>query len=112
MNYAIQKRKVVNLRYTTAMKTTTTDLPSSAAWLFPEHTFAQMDTDGYATVIIERTLARGSWAQIRWLFEQYDRPVIAGWVRQHGYRRLDKRAFHYWRWMLGINDYRKPPWIT
>jgi hypothetical protein len=31
-------------------------------------------------------------------------------VRAHGYRRLDKRAFNYWRNMLGIKRYTVPPW--
>ncbi len=86
------------------------DLPPSSAWLFPDYKFEQMNPHDYANVIIERTLGRGSWEQIRWLFEQYDHKVISRWVRQHGYRRLGKRAFHYWRWMLGITEYRRPPW--
>ncbi|MCP4428644.1 MAG: hypothetical protein GY803_29510 [Chloroflexi bacterium] len=69
-----------------------------------------MNTRDYASVIIERTLARGSWEQIRWLFDHYERDKISQWVRRHGYRRLDKRAFHYWRWMLGITNYHIPPW--
>ncbi len=88
----------------------TPDLPSSTAWLFPEYRFNQMNSGDYVNVIVERILGRGSWAQIRWLFDRYDRPIIAQWVQRHGYRRLDKRAFHYWRWMLGITEYRKPPW--
>lgn len=92
------------------MATTTNNLPPSTAWLFPEYPFAQMDTHNYANVIIERVLARGSWEQIRWLFDQYERDTIKQWVQQHGYRRLDKRAFHYWCWMLGVTDYQIPPW--
>lgn len=86
------------------------DLPQSTAWLFPEYQFDQMNSHDYANVIIERTLGRGSWEQIRWLFDRYDRHIIGQWVQQHGYRRLDKRPFHYWCWMLGITEYHKPPW--
>ncbi len=91
-------------------KTIANDLPPSAAWLFPEYVFSQMNSNDYANVIIERTLERGSWEQIRWLFDRYDRELIKEWVRRHGYRRLNKRAFHYWRWMLGLADYCVPPW--
>ena len=91
-------------------KTRVNDLPPSTAWLFPEYKFDQMNSREYVNVIIERTLGRGSWEQIRWLFDRYDRPRISQWVQRHGYRRLDKRAFHYWRWMLGIIEYRRPPW--
>jgi hypothetical protein len=90
--------------------TSATDLPPSSAWLFPEYIFDRMNTRDYANVIIERILDRGSWDQIRWLLESYGRPTIGEWVKLHGYRRLNKRAFHYWCWMLGITEYRKPPW--
>ncbi len=91
-------------------KTAANDLPASTAWLFPEYAFDQMNTRDYANVIIERTLERGSWKQIRWLFSRYNRQEISNWVRRYGYRRLNKRAFHYWRWMLGITEYRVPLW--
>ncbi|MEE8305540.1 MAG: hypothetical protein V3S24_24240 [Candidatus Tectomicrobia bacterium] len=43
-------------------------LPADAAWLFPEYDFETMDPDHHRGVIIERTLERGSWEQLRWLF--------------------------------------------
>lgn len=85
-------------------------LPQSSEWLFPEYDFAQMNPQEYAGVIIERILDRGSWPEIRWLIEYYGKAGVAQWVRQHGYRRLDRRAFAYWRWLLGIRRYRRPPW--
>ena len=87
-------------------------LPKTSAWLFPEYDFAHMNPDGYASVVIERILNRGSWAEISWLLARYGKRDIAKWIRQHGYRRLDRRAFEYSRWMLGIKQYRVPPWET
>ena len=85
-------------------------LPQSSEWLFPEYEFARMNPDDYAGVVIERILDRGSWAEIRWLLDRYGERAIARWVREHGYRRLDRRAFTYWRDMLGIKRYKVPPW--
>lgn len=85
-------------------------LPQSSAWLFPEYDFARMKPDKYSGVIMERILNRGSWAEIRWLLDTYGKREIAKWVQAHGYRRLDKRAFNYWRNMLGIKRYTVPPW--
>lgn len=85
-------------------------LPVSSEWLFPEYDFARMEPTEYAGVIIERILDRGSWAEIRWLVDTYGKRGIAQWVRAHGYRRLDPRAFNYWRTMLGIKRYQVPPW--
>ncbi len=85
-------------------------LPASSVRLFPEYDFARMNPDHYAGVIMERVLDRGSWAEIRWLLETYGKREIAKWVRAHGYRRLDKCAFNYWRNMLDIKRYTVPPW--
>lgn len=87
-------------------------LPESTAWLFPEYKFARMDAESYATVIIERILERGSWAELRWLFTRYGRQRVATWLRQHGFRRLSPCAFGYWRWVLGVKRYKAPPWAT
>jgi len=86
------------------------NLPKSSKWLFPEYDFIRMNPDGYASVVIERILNRGSWAEIQWLLTHYGKRSLAHWIRQHGYRRLDRRAFEYWRWMLGIKRYKVPPW--
>lgn len=91
---------------------TTAEIPASTRWLFPEYDFDRMTAEEFFPVIVERILNRGSWAEIRWLLERYDRTRIAGWIERHGYRRLDKRALHYWCWMLGIREVRKPPWET
>jgi hypothetical protein len=85
-------------------------LPKSSKWLFPEYDFARMNPDEYTGVVIERVLDRGSWDEIRWLIDRYGRRGVAKWVRQHGYRRLDRRAFEYWRWMLGVKRFVTPPW--
>ncbi len=85
-------------------------IPASTRWLFPEYNFERMTAEEFFPVIVERILVRGSWAEIRWLLNRYERTRIAQWVECHGYRRLDKRALHYWCWMLGIREVRKPPW--
>jgi hypothetical protein len=69
-----------------------------------------MNPDHYATVIIERILNRGTWAEIRWLLNHYGQSTIAAWVARHGYRRLDARAFHYWCWVLGVSEFQVPVW--
>ncbi|HEY4691500.1 MAG TPA: hypothetical protein VIK33_19480 [Anaerolineae bacterium] len=92
------------------MELASNNLPKTSEWLFPEYDFAAMNPDEYAGVVIERILNRGSWAEIQWLLNRYGKHAVAKWVRQRGYRRLDRRAFEYWRWMLGIKRYKVPPW--
>src|SRR3990170_447925 len=87
-------------------------LPVTSKWLFPEYDFGRMNPDAYAGVVIERVLDRGSWDEIRWLIMRYGKRRVARWVREHGYRRLDRRTFEYWRWMLGVKRYKVPPWET
>ena len=85
-------------------------LPQSSAWLFPEYDFAQMKSDEYAGVIIERILDRGSWSEINWLFDNYGEQRISAWVQQHGFRLLSPRSFALWRLNLNISDFVAPDW--
>ena len=85
-------------------------LPASTAWLFPEYTFDKMDDEGYADVIIERILERGTWSEINWLFETYGEQAVRDWVRQRGFRALTRRSFALWQLVLGIKRYRAPAW--
>jgi len=87
-------------------------LPADTAWLFPEYDFETMDPDGYAGVVIERILERGTWAQLRWLFAHYGERCVTDWVRRHGFRLLSRRSFALWRLALGVVDYVAPEWAV
>jgi hypothetical protein len=87
------------------------NLPMDSAWLFPEYDFEDMNLEEYQGVIIERILERGSWGQIRWLFNSYGETLVAEWVQRHGFRLLSKRSFALWRLSLGIKDYTASPWM-
>jgi len=85
-------------------------LPADSQWLFPEYDFGSMNTEQFASVIIERILERGSMAQTRWLLSYYGTRRTAAWVRRYGYRRLSRKVFEYWRWVFGIKRFHRPPW--
>jgi hypothetical protein len=85
-------------------------LPADSGWLFPEYRFNDIHVDSHKSVIIERILERGTWAQLRWLFSTYGEPDVAEWVRKHGFRLLSKRSFALWRLVLVVEDYVAPDW--
>lgn len=87
-------------------------LPPDSAWLFPEYDLYSMGLESHSSVIIERVLERGSWEQLRWLFETYGEPRVAGWVRGHGFRLLSKRSFALWRLALDVKEYQAPAWAV
>ena len=87
-------------------------LPADTAWLFPEYDFGTMDIERHESVIIERVLEKGAWAQLRWLFATYREETVAEWVRRHGFRLLSKRSFALWRLTLGVTDYVAPEWAV
>jgi hypothetical protein len=64
------------------------NLPIDSAWLFPEYEFESMKLIDHQGVIIERILERGSWNQIRWLFNTYSETQVADWVQNHVFRLL------------------------
>lgn len=87
-------------------------LPFDSAWLFPEYDFEAISLRDHRGVIIERILERGSWEQIRWLFNTFGEELVAKWVKEHGFRLLSKRSFALWRLTLGITDYKAPQWAA
>jgi len=87
-------------------------LPKTSKWLFPEYDFTQMNPDEYASVVIERILDRGSWAEINWLYDTYGEARLADWVRQHGFRLLSPRSFALWRLVLGVDNFVAPDWAV
>jgi len=87
-------------------------LPISISWLFPEYRFESMDAATHESVIIERILERGTWPELRWLFDRYGENQIADWLRRHGFRLLSRRSFALWRLVLGIEEYVAPTWAV
>ena len=85
-------------------------LPGDTEWLFPEYSFAAIDLEHHAGVIMERILERGPWDQARWLFATYGEKRVAEWVRKHGFRLLSKRSFALWRLTLTVEEYVAPEW--
>lgn len=85
-------------------------LPQDSAWLFPEYDFEEIRLKQHRGVIIERILERGSWEQLRWLFNTFGEAEVAAWMRKHGFRLLSKRSFALWRLALNIDDFQAPDW--
>ncbi len=84
-------------------------IPDSLKPYFQEYDLAQLDLTQDANLIIQRVLEFGTWDEIRWLFAIYGRRRLRLFLRQHGARWLKPATFHYWRTLLGIRRWRKPP---
>ncbi|MEW6232655.1 MAG: hypothetical protein AB1566_10135 [Chloroflexota bacterium] len=86
------------------------DIPETLARAFPEYEFSDLDSDADAELVIERVLEYGTRAEWCWLFSRYGLERIRNFVRRRGYRTLSKRGFAYWRLVLDIEEYQRPPW--
>jgi predicted nucleotidyltransferase component of viral defense system len=77
-------------------------IPETAAPFFQEYNFSALDVQIHASLIIERILAYGNRAEVRWLFDVYGIEALRAWVRQDGERRLPQRRYELWRTLLDI----------
>ncbi|MBI3913149.1 MAG: hypothetical protein HY327_02965 [Chloroflexi bacterium] len=84
-------------------------IPRSLAPAFPEYRLRDLDRYADAAIIIERALEHGTRQELRWLFQNYPTSRIRRFVRESGARHLSKRAFNYWRLVLGVRQFRLPP---
>lgn len=85
-------------------------IPETMAPLFPEYDFTTLDVEADAELVMERVLEYGTRTELRWLFAHYGQDKIRDFVRRRGYRALSRRTFAYWRLVLGVNEYQRPPW--
>ena len=88
-------------------------VPATARHLFPEYDLSSWDenSDKVVNVIIQRLLEGGTMPELKWLFATYGEARVARWVREHGFRGLTRKAFAYWRLVLRVKDFKRPPWI-
>lgn len=70
------------------------------AHLFWDTEADQIDPELHRTYIIERVLEHGREEDTQWLFQQYDRQLIAEVVRKS--RRLSSKSKNYWGIILGL----------
>lgn len=82
-------------------------IPVTLRASFQEYDFEQLDPSHNSDLIIERTLAYGNRAELRWLFNRYGRAQVAGWVQQLGARRLPWRRYNLWCVLLGLPPARR-----
>jgi len=69
---------------------------------FQEYKFKDLHPAQHSELIIERTLAYGNRAEIRWLFDTYDAAKIKAWLTRFGARRLPWRRYNLWRVLLEL----------
>ncbi len=84
------------------------EIPSSTAPFFQEYDFHKLDVRLHASLIIERILAYGSRAEVRWLLDTYGRDQVREWVAQSGVKRLPWRRLDLWCFVFDIPLPEKP----
>jgi len=77
-------------------------IPLSAKPFFQEYTFSKLDPRQHASLVIERILAYGNRAEVRWVFDFYGVGELQKWVSENGLRLLPKRRYRLWCLILDI----------
>ena len=84
------------------------EIPITTAPFFQEYTFSELNAETHAALVMERLLAYGDRAEVRWLFETYGRERIRLWLADMGARRLPRRRYHLWCILLDVPEYAPP----
>jgi len=83
-------------------------IPGSAIPFFQEYDVDLLDVNEDASLIIERILAYGNRAEVRWLLKTYGQDRVCNWVRQTGPARLSKRRYHLWCFVFDLPEQNRP----
>ena len=88
-------------------------IPISAKPFFQEYVFSKLDPRENASLVMERILAYGNRAEVRWVFDFYGVSQLQQWVSKDGLRLLPKRRYHLWCVVLDLTPetpQRKSQW--
>jgi hypothetical protein len=83
-------------------------IPDGLAVWFQEYDFASLDAERDQRLVIERTLAYGTRAGVRWLLLRYGRPAIQAWLSDLGHRRLPRRRYLLWCLLFDVPVQGRP----
>jgi hypothetical protein len=83
-------------------------IPSSARPFFQEYNVDLLDLEQHAALIIERILAYGNRAEVRWLLDRYGRNDVHDWVERSGRDRLSQRRYHLWCFVFQLPEKDAP----
>jgi len=98
---------IVALKMIAAPADPTNDLPASLAPCFQEYQLSALDAEADRALVIERVLAYGNRAEVRWLLGRYGQPTVVAWIERSGARRLPRRRYVVWSVILC--DGKVPP---
>lgn len=83
------------------MWSVTEGLPNAVRALFWETDPDRVDLDAHCDYVLERVMARGDWAAMKWLRGRYPVDTLADFVRRKGCR-LAPRERAYWALISGV----------
>ena len=86
-------------------------IPPSTAPFFQEYNFDQLDPKAHAHLIMERILAYGNRAELRWLVQTYGWQTIREWITQSGSVRLPWIRYHLWCIVFDVLEEKRPKGI-
>jgi hypothetical protein len=89
------------------MELTPNGIPRSLKFALQEYDLEKLNLDEHAFTIIERTLAYGNRAELRWLFAKFGSARLAAWVRESGWRILPRRRCGFWTSYFGLGNLPK-----
>ncbi len=83
-------------------------IPASAKPFFQEYNLDLLDVEQHTSLVIERILAYGNRAEVRWLLDAVGREQVRDWVLRSGSSRLPWRRYHLWCFVFQLPLEEKP----
>jgi hypothetical protein len=79
-------------------------IPATTRPFFQEYNLDLLDVNEHAPLIIERILAYGNRAEVRWLLDTYGREQVSNWVALSGVSKLSRRRYHLWCFVFNLPE--------
>ena len=82
-------------------------IPVNLRPYFQEYILEDLDPVRDSFTVIERTLAWGDIAKLRWLFRLFGIERLRHWIQQYGWYGLPRRRLKLFLCVLNLRDYRR-----
>ena len=72
---------------------------------------SQLEGEAWERLITERVMARGGWADMRWLLATVGRERLAAYLAARGHRVLPPREVRFWATVCHVPDAEANSWV-
>ncbi len=89
------------------------EIPAGVRALMWEFSIDDQSIDeSFERAVVERTMERGGWNEMKWLLRRFDGPHLRSFLEERGRKVLPPRELRFWSHICGIPGSTQDEWVS